>query len=57
MWSEPEPAYSLRPATELTCYLNITEMCFGIESNNASEASCVQHIFELPEGIAGKILT
>lgn len=42
---------------DLTCYLNITEVCFGIISDDSSESSCVQHILEFPEGIAGKVLS
>lgn len=46
-----------QPLVPLRCHLNITQMSFGIESNNASEPRCIQHILELPEGISSEILT
>jgi hypothetical protein len=36
--------------------LNITEMCFRIKSDDSAVTSCIQDIFELPEGVAGEIL-
>lgn len=46
----------LHKLSRLTCYLNVAEVCFGIEPDDPSHAGCVHDIFEFPEGVADKVL-
>jgi hypothetical protein len=46
-----------RDATELTCDLNISIMCFGIELHNTAVSIGIHNVLELPESISGEVVT